>query len=195
MKRVSMIQRNKSKKIMTWYARIFDTETKEIRYESLGIDPATKQVVDLYLKDCESRGSFPHSVACILNYINKVKPLFSKPVAAITKLELVRTFSENVKSYKPSSYNCAKTVIKTVFKFAKNTLEVIDSNPAEALKSRKNNAKEREFWTSEQIEAIIGAATLKEDRLCFSFMAFAGLRIHEAIKVKPEDICGIIVSN
>lgn len=211
--RVSLVQRNKSKKIMTWYVRIFDTETKEIRYESLGTTKKTEafelmcakradgdfdrkpennitlgKVVDLYLKDCESRGSSPHSIACILNYINKVKPLFSKPVAAITKLELVRTFSENVKSYKPSSYNCAKTVIKTVFKFAKNTLEVIDSNPAEAIKSRKNNAKERDFWTSEQIDAIIEAATLKNDRLCFSFMAFAGLRIHEAIKVKPEDI-------
>lgn len=213
MKRVSLVQRNKSKKIMTWYARIFDTETKEIRYESLVTTKKTEafelmcakradgdfdrdpkkeitlgKVVELYLKDCESRGSRPHAIACLSNYISKIKPLFQKSIASITKAELVETFNEGVKHYKPSSYNCAKTVIKTVFKFAKNTLEVIDSNPAESLKSRKNNAKERDFWTSEQIDAIIEAATLKNDRLCFSFMAFAGLRIHEAIKVKPDDI-------
>ena len=213
MKRVSIVQRNKSKKIMTWYARIFDTETKELRYESLGTTKKTEafelmcakradgdfdrdpkkevtlgKVVELYLKDCESRGCSPHTIASISNYTSKIKPLFSKPIASITKAELVETLNDGVKNYKPSSYNCVKTVVKTVFKFAKNTLEAIEANPAEALKSRKNNTRERDFWTSEQIEAIIEAATLKNDRLCIAFMAFAGLRIHEAVKMKPEDI-------
>ena len=35
--RVSLCQRNKSRGILTWYVRIFDTETKDIRYESLGL--------------------------------------------------------------------------------------------------------------------------------------------------------------
>ena len=211
--RVSLCQRNKSKKIMTWYARIFDTETKEIRYESLGTTKKTEafelmcarradgdfdrdpkkeitlgKVVELYLKDCESRGSNPHAIACLSNYINKIRPLFKRNIASITKAELVDTFNEGVKHYKPSSYNCTKTVVRTVFKFAKNTLEAIDSNPAEAIKSRRNNAIERDFWTSEQVESIISAAEPSEIRLCLSFMAFAGLRIHEAMKVNPGDI-------
>ena len=213
MKRVSLVQRNKSKKIMTWYVRIFDTETKEIRYESLGATKKTEafelmcakradgdfdrdpkkeitlgKVVELYLKDCESRGSKPHAITTLSNLIKKVRQLFPKPIASITKAELLDTFNENSRHYKPSTYNNAKTVVRTVFRFAKDTLEVIDSSPADALKSRKNNSKERDFWTSEQIEAIIGAATIKEVRLCLSFMAFAGLRIHEAVKIKPEDI-------
>lgn len=213
MKRVSIVQRNKSKKIMTWYARIFDTETKEIRYESLGTTKKTEafelmcakrsngdfdrdpkkeitlgKVVELYLKDCESRGSKPHAIDTLYAYICNIKPLFSKAIASISKKDLLETFNEGAQNYKPSTYNNAKTAIGTVFKFAKNTLEVIDASPAEAIKSRKNNAKERDFWTSEQIEAIIGSTEQKNVRLCLSLMAFAGLRIHEALKAKSDDI-------
>ena len=42
MLRVSLIQRNKARRIMTWYARIFDTETKAIRYTSLGTTRKTE---------------------------------------------------------------------------------------------------------------------------------------------------------
>lgn len=42
MLRVSLVQRNKARRIMTWFARIFDTETKAIRYRSLGTTRKTE---------------------------------------------------------------------------------------------------------------------------------------------------------
>ena len=54
--RVSLCQRNKSRGILTWYARIFDTETKEIRYESLGTTKKTA-AHDLMLQK-QSDGDF-----------------------------------------------------------------------------------------------------------------------------------------
>lgn len=33
--RVSLSQRHRSRGILTWYARVFDTETKELRFESV----------------------------------------------------------------------------------------------------------------------------------------------------------------
>ena len=211
--RVSLCQRNKSRGILTWYVRIFDTETKEIRYESLGTTRKTEatdlmlskkssgdyeikkkkqitlgEVVELYLKDCESRGSNAVSLATISHSLDSVRPLFRKPIDEITKMELLSTFNERAASFKPSTYNCTKTTVKTVFRFAKDSLEVIESNPADCLKSRRNNAKERDFWTVEQIEMILDKTANPTHRLMFALMAFAGLRLHEALKLKRGDL-------
>ena len=212
--RVSLCQRNKSRGILTWYARIFDTETKDIRYESLGTTRKTEatdlmlakqasgdyaprstkdcmtlgKAFELYLKDLESRGSNSQTIATIRNFLDCVKSLFGKTVSSITKAELLEAFNSRAASYKPSTYNSAKTAVRTAFRFAKDVLEVIDSNPADCLKSRKNTQKERNFWTVEQIDMILDSTIDRRFRLIFALMAFAGLRVHEAIKMVPNDI-------
>lgn len=211
--RVSLCQRNKSRGILTWYARIFDTETKEIRYESLGTTKKTeanelmlakhadgeftrnrrseitlRRVFELYEKDLESRGGNDNTMTTIRYFFNTLKPLFDRPIASITKIQLMETFNAATEGHKPSTYNNAKTAIRTVFKFARDVLEVIDSSPADGLKSRKNTAKERDFWTLEQIDRILDATRNPLHRLMFAFMAYAGLRIHEALKLKREDL-------
>lgn len=211
--RVSLCQRNKSRGILTWYVRIFDTETKEIRYESLSTTKKTEakdlmlakqasgdfavkkksqitlgKVVELYLKDCESRGSNAISLNTISHSLDSIKSLFDTPIEDITKMSLLSAFNESASGFKATTYNNTKTTIRTAFRFAKDVLEVIDSSPADCLKSRKNTQKERDFWTMEQIDRILDATTSKTDRLLFSLMAFAGLRVHEALKLKKEDL-------
>lgn len=211
--RVSLCQRNKSRGILTWYVRIFDTETKEIRYESLSTTKKTEakdlmlakqasgdfavkkksqitlgKVVELYLKDCESRGSNAISLKTISHSLDSIKSLFDTPIEDITKMSLLSAFNESASGFKATTYNNTKTTIRTAFRFAKDVLEVIDSSPADCLKSRKNTQKERDFWTLEQIDRILDATKSKTDRLLFSLMAFAGLRVHEALKLKKEDL-------
>lgn len=211
--RVSLCQRNKARGIFTWYARIFDTETKAIRYESLGTTRKTEafelmcekkksgdyenkfrdmttlgRVVELYEKDCESRGSNAASVATLHNNLMKLKKLFDRSISDITKMDLVDTLNESTEDCKPSTYNNIKTTVKTVFRYARDILELIVSSPADALKSRKNPSRERDFWTMEQVDAIVRAADTPEYRLCFAFMGYAGLRVHEAVKVRTEDV-------
>lgn len=211
--RVSLCQRNKARGILTWYARIFDTETKEVRYESLGTRKKTEatdlmlakqaagdyaaksqnsmkleDAFELYLKDCESRGSNPQSLATLRRALDTIKGLFTKPIAEITKKDLFEEFSKSAIDYKPTTYNNTKTTIKTAFKFAKDVLEVIEVNPAESIKSRRNPSKEKDFWTLEQIDCILWKTNDSRLRLIFSLMAFAGLRIHEALKLRREDI-------
>lgn len=213
MLRVSLCQRNKSKNIFTWYARIFDTETKDIRYESLGTTKKTEahdlmlakqaagdfsrdarssmkleKAFELYLSDVESRGSSAATVAQLRRCLHKMDGLMETPIAAITKADVLETFNRNASGMKPVSYNNAKTVIRTAFRFARDVLDVIQTNPADSLKSRKNTSKERDFWTVDEVVRIIEATDDRSVRLAFAFMAYAGLRVHEAIKVKPSDI-------
>lgn len=213
MLRVSLCQRNKSKNIFTWYARIFDTETKEIRYESLGTTKKTEahdlmlaklaagefarddkssmklgKAFELYLSDVESRGSNARTIVQLQCGLDKLKELFERPIASITKAEIIDVMNRNAAHLNPASYNYTKTIIKTAFKFARDVLEVIENSPAECLKSRKNTSREREFWTIQQIEKILDHTHDPCTRLAYAFMAYEGLRIHEAINVKPSDI-------
>ena len=213
MLRVSLCQRNKSKNIFTWYARIFDTETKEIRYESLGTTKKTeahdlmiakhaagefirdekssmklRKAFELYVTDVESRGGSYDTLCCIKRSLRTLSELFDRPIATIKKADVFEVFNRNADHLKASTYNTQKTFVKTAFKFARDVLEVIESNPAECLKTRKNTSKERDFWTVEQIDKILDCTNDPLFRLAYAFMAFEGLRIHEAVKVKPSDI-------
>lgn len=215
MLRVSLCQRNKARKIMTWYARIFDTDTKEIRYESLGTTKKTEatdimlakqsagefvkverkvitleQAFELYLKNVEERGSSKETLADIRNTLFRLKDLLKKPVDEITKQELTQEFNAFNEHLKPSTYNTRKTYVKTAFRYIVNVLELIPTSPAEALKARKALKQERDFWTLEQIDRILDCAPSSDYRILWSLMAFAGLRIHEALKVVKEDFRG-----
>lgn len=213
MLRFSLCQRNKARGIMTWYARIFDTETKEIRYESLSTTKKTeasgilsakiqdgafekkdrssitlKKALDMYMASLENKGVKPDSLDSVSCTFRCISALFDVPVASITKKMLLETFLENIGSLSASSHNLRRTCIKSAFKYFVNVLEIIPSNTAEVLPSRKNNTKERDFWTLEQIDRILDCATTPSRRLLWSLMAFAGMRIHEALAFKKEDV-------
>lgn len=210
--RVSLCQRNKARHIMTWYARIFDTETKEIRYESLGTTKKT-EATDLmlakqadgdflkksscmtledafsrYLKTVEDKGASQDTLYFANEALMSLKPLYTREVPSITKMEILEAFNRRNENVAPSTYNSRKQYVKTAFKFIVNVLELIPSSPAEILQSRKNLKRERDFWTVEQIEMILDCAPDGKHRLLWSLMAFAGLRIHEALKAVPTDV-------
>ncbi len=211
--RVSLCQRNKSRGILTWYVRIFDTETKDIRYESLGTTKKTAahdlmlqkqadgdfekkksdsmtlgRAFELYERSLELRGASDKTLETVHNSLGKIKALFGMQVSAIKKGELVATLDKATEGMMPSSYNTVKTYIKTAFKYAVTVLEASESNPADALRPRKFIKKERDFWTLDQIDRILDHAPNPSMRLLWAFMAFAGLRIHEAGNVRKEDI-------
>lgn len=213
MLRVSLCQRNKARRIMTWYARIFDTETKEIRYESLGTTKKTEahdlmlakqaegafvksdgnaitlgRAFELYEKSLEEKGCSAYTIGFAHTSLLSLKKLYGYKCTDITKKDVLEAFNEANKDVQNSTYNSKKTYIKTAFKFAVNVLEALPSNPADILKARKCQKRERDFWTNEQIDRILACAPTKEYRLIWAFEAFAGFRIHEALKVKREDV-------
>lgn len=201
---------------MTWYARIFDTDSKTIRYESLKTvrkteahdlvtaktqageferkDPkdsiTTGEALSLYLESLEHRGIKSLSVYTASVALRSMESVFDVPLRDLTKKALLEAFLEANKEVKPNTYNMRKTYLKSAFKYFVNVLELIPSNIADVIPSRKNNAKEKDFWTLDQIDRILDNAPSPRFRLMWSLMAFAGLRIHEAINFKPEDVKG-----
>lgn len=212
--RTSLCQRNKARHIMTWYARIFDTDTKEIRYESLGTTKKTEaqdlmseklqagdferkspsetitlgEAFNLYIRNLESRGVTENSVNNARGIVDCVKSIHGMVLSEISKNQLLEAFIEGNKNVSAGTHNTRRTIVKSAFKYFVNVLELIPRNIAEVLPTRKNNRKERDFWTIEQIDRILDFATNNDRRLLWAFMAFEGLRISEALNVKKEDI-------
>lgn len=213
MLRVSLVQRNKARRIMTWYARIFDTETKAIRYASLGTTKKTEayalmlekqaegafsdrpedsrtigDAVDAYLENLDTRGANAGTQGTARNALSCLRPIRSVKIADIDRKTLYDTFMSKERDMAPSTWNQKKAFVKTCFKYAIGYFGLDIRNPADIIPSRKNRPKERDFWTPEQVDLILDAAPSPSMRLLWALMAFAGLRIHEAMKAKPEDV-------
>lgn len=75
-----------------------------------------------------------------------------------------------------------------VFKWASRNYSLNVRNPFEGVEKPKLVKRVTEFWTPEEIDRILDNAPSPGLRLEWAFMAFAGLRRHEANKVAAADI-------
>ena len=212
---ITLVQKNKSKGILTWYARVPDKDKGTTHFFSLGtaakneakiilqqkirngdfdsrISPSAMtlgEAVEKYEKFQRSKGLKESSISMFMNSIKSIGPLFDRPVAEITKKELAETFLSQNEDVGPTTYNNNKTVVSMLFQYIVDVLEIIPSNPiTKAIPKRKRVKAIRHFWTIEEIDAIIAHAPRPDVRLAWSFMAFAGLRRSETMNIKPTDI-------
>lgn len=212
---ITLVQKNKSKGILTWYARVPDKEKSSTHFFSLGTASKNEakiilqqrirsgefetrisssrmtlgEAVESYEKFQRSKGIKPGSINMMLNAIRSVDSLFDKPITEITKKELSESFLERNEGNSPSTYNNNKTVVSMLFQYIVDVLEILPSNPiAKAIPKRKRAKSVRHFWTTEQIDRIIAYAPMPNVRLAWSLMAFAGLRRNEVMNLKPSDI-------
>ncbi len=212
---ITLVQKNKSKGILTWYARVPDKDKGSTHFFSLGTSAKNEakiilqqkirngefdsrisqsamtlgEAVEKYEKFQRSKGLKEGSISMFLNSIRSIEPLFDRQVTEITKKELAETFLSRNEEVGPTTYNNNKTVVSMLFQYIVDVLEIIPSNPiSKAIPKRKRVKAIRHFWTTEEIDAIIAHAPTPNARLVWSFMAFAGLRRSEASNIKPSDI-------
>lgn len=212
---ITLVQKNKSKGILTWYARVPDKMKGSVHFFSLGtsskseakillqeriregaydtrVTPSTitlGEAVEKYEQFQRSKGLKEGSISMFLNSLQSLSALFGRQIAGLTKAEIAEAFLASNDGVGPTTYNNNKTVVSMLFQYLVDVLEILPSNPiAKAIPKRKRVKAVRHFWTLEEIDRIIAAAPTPNVRLAWSFMAFAGLRRSEAMNLKPEDI-------
>lgn len=212
---ITLVQKNKSKGILTWYARVPDKAKGTVHFFSLGTSSKSEakillqeriregaydsrvtpsaitlgEAVERYEKFQRSKGLKEGSISMFINSLQSLSALFGRQVAELTKAEIAEAFLASNDGVGPTTYNNNKTVVSMLFQYLVDVLEIIPSNPiAKAIPKRKRVKAVRHFWTLEEIDRIIAAAPTPNVRLVWAFMAFAGLRRSEAMNIKPEDI-------
>lgn len=211
---ITLVQRNKSKGILTWYARVpgpdgsvhyYSLETRsrsvaKVRMQERIRDgsfeqratPATTTLGDAivsYEKHQRAKGVKGDSIDVFLRALKALEPLYDRPVAEIRNSELAEAFLAANDTNNGTTYNNHKTVVSSFFNYVVNVLELLPGNPiGKAIPKRKRAKTERHFWTVDQVDRIIASAPNPETRMSWAFMAFAGLRKSEACAMRPEMI-------
>lgn len=213
---ITLVQKNKSKGISTWYARVPDPHKKGvIHYFSLGTTSKSeaKLIMQQRLKEGaydlkeeaetmtlgeaavkfeqyeRAKGTKPGSITVMIRCVRSLKNLFDRHVSSVTTKEINEAFLKNTESNSSRTYMHKKTILSTFFNYVVDVLEVLPNNPIKkAIPRRKVKKSRRDFWTTEQVDRIIANAPDPKTRLLWSFMAFAGLRVSEAVAMRPEKI-------
>lgn len=220
MKRFGISQRNRSRGNRTWYGRIFDTETGETSYVSLGTtsrqnaldwlakanaerflpkrsepkNPGIGECAEAYLKNIGAvRRRDPGTLAVYSRYLGELSRFCGEQgIAGIADFSArsANGFMASLASKSPQTVSCEIGALRSFFRWAIDDFDIPVKNPFRNIHPPRIAQKPREFWTVEQCERIIGAETNPEYRCFYALMAFAGLRRTEAQKVRAEDIAG-----
>lgn len=212
-KNVTVVQRHRNEGSAVWYARVRDVATGKVRYVSLrttrrteaqllaadmlrdgdfedsdGARMTLRKGIDSYLGHLRNKGTSEASVETYLQIFRKFPEFMDARISEISPERLSAAFVDRFGETSPGYYNSARTAVKSLFKYFVDILEIVPRNPMRKLPKRKGVRKERKFWTMEQIRQILDASRDERFRLLWAFMAYQGLRIHEALKMRPEDI-------
>ena len=218
MKKFSICQRNKNQGSKIWYLREFDTDSHKIKYKSLNTTKKyeaekalehTKQKI--YLNpNIEKIESLPHlqnlanqwldytsnanrqttfiSYNCWIKiFLNFCKQNNITRFNEFTSIHAHRIINEN-QDLKQSSRHNERAVLRTFFNWIISTYDIEHKNVFSRIKMPKTASHKNEFWTMEQIKNILDNETNENIRMCFAFMAYAGLRINETLNLKWQNI-------
>lgn len=210
----SIVQRNKRRGIMTWYARIYNIKEQTTRYVSLkttkkgeatallaekvtsrefeepeGERLTFRKAIVKFLDKCEMNGVTQGSILAYRLALTAFDPLADMEVVGTPAETVYGVFNNSFSELSTASFNNRKVVCSSLYNYLIDDLELSIRNPFKKLKAKKMvPVKRTSFWTLQQVEAILDNAPSCRHRLFYAFMAYAGLRFSEAKKLKREDI-------
>lgn len=219
MLKISIIQRNKSQNSKVWYLRYFDTETKAITYKSLGttkkgvaLELLEKENKRRLLSNDERKLDEMERIDELVGKWLEYQERQNKALTAKYYIGRIRSFTDfceqnHIERFSDFSTKCAfdflqgldvgantlktyKAIFKGFFNWIIETYDLNTKNVFDKAKTPKVQKPIRDFWTPGQIAQILENTEEPEMRICFAFMAFAGLRINEALHLRWENIRG-----
>lgn len=208
--RVSIIQKNRSKGIKTWYARIADPEAGIEVYRSLKttlkgeaqymaaqaledykhekLDTTLEKAFKEFIKTKELQGCAKSTMYMFNDAFEILYSLKKRNLTSINSEDIAQIFTEKFDDYKPSTYNIKHKYCTVMFSYFIER-EWISRNPMKKVPKKKTvKNKFPFFWTIEQVNAILDNAPSPEYRITWALMAFAGLRREEAKTLDSSDI-------
>lgn len=217
MLRTSIVRRHRSRGINVWYVRIFDTETKAVRYESLGTE--RKAEAQAVLQERIRAGDFSpkakgakatvgelagrwiaakreaglkestcRTYECAMSLL---KGVWGVQAGSLTREAVEGSAREAMEGRHGTSYSVYRTICRQFLTHVFEGLELTSRDMGRYIPAVKRRPKfVRSFWTLSQVERILDRMPTRESRLACAFMAFAGLRIAEALATTPDKVRG-----
>lgn len=213
----SLVQKNKSIGNLIYSIRIYDTDTKKIKFvttntknKKIALEILANEQKKLFepKKETNVPTLYKAYSLWIDNLINNFTNIGSvKAYREQTKFiheyakenedllltelkgdKLVKLFNDSSKDISTNHKIHRKKVWTIFFNWAYEMFGILEKTPTKLLKLPKKEHHEKVFFTMEQIETILENAPTKELRFLWSFMAYAGLRFFEAANMTWEQL-------
>ena len=210
-KRLSVVQRHKSRGIKTWYLR--ENSGGVISYRSLGT--TCKRVAEECLQRLlVLRFAMPGEVLEGVPMEGAVREFLERPGLKMGSVEQYRRILEHFSGWckgqrvhdllsvderlarkyyaslrgKSARHKCRVCGCFLSWVYRENRVE--RAQPFKFVDFRRVAKVERDAWSVDEVERIVEAAPSAEMRMLWALMAYAGLRVHEAAGLRQADILG-----
>lgn len=118
-------------------------------------------------------------------HINEMLNIIGKPENEIRYVDLLE-WMKVISSNSPATINLKISAVKNYFKYLKK-IEKIESNPALELEKVRNNPKEKQYVSSQDMKSIIKNMYTAEGKAIVALMASTGLRYTEMANITLEE--------
>lgn len=118
-------------------------------------------------------------------HINEMLNIVGKPENEIKYVDLLE-WMKAISSNSPATINLKISAVKNYFKYLKK-IEKIESNPALELEKVRNNPKEKQYVSSQDMKSIIKNMYTAEGKAIVALMASTGLRYTEMANITLEE--------
>lgn len=118
-------------------------------------------------------------------HINEMLNIIGKPENEIKYVDLLE-WMKAISSNSPATINLKISAVKNYFKYLKK-IEKIESNPALELEKVRNNPKEKQYVSSQDMKSIIKNMYTAEGKAIVALMASTGLRYTEMANITLEE--------
>lgn len=165
--------------------------------ELLTNNPTTATIVAAYIQDHAETRLAPSTVTRYRSLAEKyVYPTLGNTRTNQLSIPRINQWIRGLQTKHPTaSINKALVLLKASYRWA-ITAGLVDTYPLEGVKGLPHQKRRQIIPTPTMITAIIEAAITRQDANLMTMLAYTGMRIGEALALRPEDITpqGIIVN-
>ncbi len=126
-----------------------------------------------------------NTIKSYVTHITEMLDVIGKPEEEIKYIDLLE-WMKKISVNSPATVNLKISAVKNYFKYLKK-IEKIDSNPALELENVKNNPKEKQYVSANDMKAIIKNMYTAEGKAIVALMASTGLRYIEMANITLEE--------
>ena len=138
-----------------------------------------------YISYLEAMHKSENTIKSYITHINEMLNIIGKEENEIKYVDLL-TWMKEISNNSPATINLKISAVKSYFKYLRK-IEKIESNPAAELEKVKNNPKEKQYVSAEDMKSIIKNMYTAQGKAIVALMASTGLRYAEMSNITLEE--------
>lgn len=146
-----------------------------------------------YISYLEAMHKSENTIKSYNTHINEMLNIVGKSENEIKYVDLLE-WMKKISNNSPATINLKISAVKNYFKYLKK-IEKIESNPAAELEKVKDNPKEKQYVSAEDMKSIIQNMYTAEGKAIVALMASTGLRYTEMANITLDEYINALATD